>query len=128
MKISIFGGTGATGGKVIQEAGSKGFDVVALARHPEILRARFPEIEVGRGDVFKPETLTPAQVGRGRLGHKTPIKGLYLSGHWTPPGGGIYTVVVSGIQTAQMVLGYKSIENVFRELGQKNLNRIEATV
>jgi len=62
MKISVFGGTGAAGGKVIQEARSKGFDVVALARHPEILRARFPEIEVVQGDVFKSETLRAALI------------------------------------------------------------------
>src|SRR5207253_6173247 len=41
--------------------------------------------------------LTPAQVGPGRLGGVTPIAGLYLAGHWTRPGGGIYGVVLSGI-------------------------------
>ena len=47
---------------------------------------------------------TPAQVGLGRMPHETPIRGLYLSGHWTQPGGGVYGVLVSGIQTAQIIL------------------------
>ena len=66
--------------------------------------------------------VSPPQVGPGRLGHRTPIKGLYLSGHWTQPGGGIYGVVVSGVQTAQTILGYRNIESMFRELGGRNLN------
>jgi len=61
--------------------------------------------------------VSPRQVGRNRLGHKTPIGGLYLSGHWTQPGGGIYGVTVSGIQTAQMILGYKDIGDLFEDLG-----------
>ncbi len=68
--------------------------------------------------------VSPAQVGRGRLGHKTPIKGLYLSGHWTQPGGGIYGVVVSGVQTAMMLLGYKSFEGMFRDLGGKTSKEV----
>jgi prolycopene isomerase len=52
---------------------------------------------------------SPTQVGRKRLAHQTPIRGLYLSGHWTQPGGGIYGVVASGLQTAHIVLGYKTV-------------------
>ena len=40
--------------------------------------------------------------------HKTPIHGLYLSGHWTQPGGGVYGVVASGLQAAQTVAGYET--------------------
>ena len=49
--------------------------------------------------------VSPKQVGRRRLPHETPIDGLYLSGHWTQPGGGIYGVVASGLQTARAVAG-----------------------
>jgi prolycopene isomerase len=63
--------------------------------------------------------VSPRQVGRNRLDHKTPIEGLYLSGHWTQPGGGIYGVTVSGIQTAQMILGYKNIGDLFEDIGGK---------
>ncbi len=60
MKLCVFGGTGATGVNVIQVAKSKGYEVVALARRPEALRDRFPEIQVVPGDVFKPETIKAA--------------------------------------------------------------------
>ena len=63
--------------------------------------------------------VSPQQVGRRRLQHRTPIKGLYLSGHWTQPGGGIYAVTLSGIQTAQMILGYESYGKMFADLGGK---------
>ena len=33
---------------------------------------------------------TPDNTGVGRLGHRTPIDGLMLSGHWTKPGEGLY--------------------------------------
>jgi len=51
---------------------------------------------------------TPEQSGIRRLNMKTPIPGLYLSGHWTMPGGGIAGVVTSGILCAQIVLNEKN--------------------
>jgi prolycopene isomerase len=41
-----------------------------------------------------------------RLDNETPIRGLYLAGHWTQPGGGVYAVVLSGVQTAARILGF----------------------
>lgn len=35
---------------------------------------------------------------------KTPIRNLYLAGHWTYPGGGIPMVIMSGINAAELVL------------------------
>jgi all-trans-retinol 13,14-reductase len=49
--------------------------------------------------------LTPSQAGLARLGVKTPIPGLFLTGHWTMPGGGIAAVVASGELCAARVLG-----------------------
>jgi phytoene desaturase len=49
--------------------------------------------------------LSPSQVGPGRLDNVSPIEGLHFAGHWTQPGGGIYGVVLSGIQTAHSALG-----------------------
>jgi phytoene desaturase len=49
--------------------------------------------------------VSPGQVGPARIQNQSPVKGLYFAGHWTSPGGGIYGVSVSGVQTAQKVLG-----------------------
>ena len=48
--------------------------------------------------------LIPSQIGSKRLGHDTPIEGLYLSGHWTEEGPASFRVVLSGINTATKVL------------------------
>ena len=49
--------------------------------------------------------VTPEQVGTNRIANKAPIDGLYFAGHWTTPGGGVYGVCYSGVQTAQNILG-----------------------
>ena len=56
--------------------------------------------------------LTPAQVGAKRLGHSTPVHGLYLVGQGTRPGHGVPWVMESGIQVARHVLGLASLEDV----------------
>jgi prolycopene isomerase len=45
----------------------------------------------------------PRQSGIYRLSRTTPITNLYLTGHWTSPGGGIAGVVASGELTAEAV-------------------------
>jgi len=60
MKLCVFGGTGVIGSNVISVARAKGYEVVALARRPEILRDQFPGIQAAQGDVFKPETIRAA--------------------------------------------------------------------
>lgn len=44
--------------------------------------------------------LTPDQAVSGRPRQRTPVEGLYLSGHWTNPGGGTIRVLVSAMSTA----------------------------
>jgi prolycopene isomerase len=46
----------------------------------------------------------PRQSGIYRLPRTAPIPNLYLTGHWTSPGGGIAGVVASGELTAETVL------------------------
>jgi prolycopene isomerase len=46
----------------------------------------------------------PGQVGLDRPGPVTPIAGLYLVGHWTRPGGGVASVIVSGRSLAARLL------------------------
>ena len=48
--------------------------------------------------------VTPEQVGPNRIGNQSPVVGLYFSGHWCSPGGGVYGVSVSGMQAAQQIL------------------------
>jgi prolycopene isomerase len=60
--------------------------------------------------------LSPRQVGPGRPGIRTPVDGLWLAGHWTQPGGGVYGVVSSGIQVARSVLGFASERELWRAL------------
>ena len=62
--------------------------------------------------------VTPSQVGPARIQNQSPIKGLFFSGHWTAPGGGVYGVSVSGVQTAQKVLGIAKQSDFFKKISQ----------
>jgi prolycopene isomerase len=53
---------------------------------------------------------SPQQAGSRRLPNRTPVEGLFLAGHWTQPGHGIWTVVLSGINVARLVLGKDASE------------------
>jgi prolycopene isomerase len=46
----------------------------------------------------------PGQIGLDRPGPTTPVQGLYLAGHWTRPGGGVASVIVSGHSLANRLL------------------------
>src|ERR1700730_2133525 len=48
--------------------------------------------------------MSPGQLAEGRLPNTTPIKNLYLVGHWTQPGGGITPVIVSAQHVARTIL------------------------
>lgn len=48
--------------------------------------------------------LLPHQVGGKRLAHDTPVPGLFLTGHWTEEGPASFRVILSGINTARLVL------------------------
>ena len=54
--------------------------------------------------------MTPGQSGNNRLSQKTGIQGLWLSGHWTQPGSGIYGTAASGVGAAKGVLSLPSNE------------------
>jgi prolycopene isomerase len=49
---------------------------------------------------------TPQQTGSRRLNNKSPLPGLFLSGHWTQPGTGSMGCIYSGVRVSQMVLGH----------------------
>jgi prolycopene isomerase len=56
----------------------------------------------------------PDQVGFKRPSIESPIEGLYHTGHWTRPGGGMYGAIISGRLVAQKVLGYKDQKSFVR--------------
>jgi len=93
------------------------FLLVALEKRWPGLRRGIKMIEVGTPRTMERYTrnsdgaiygwdLSPKQIGPRRLRQRTPIEGLYLAGHWTQPGGGIYGVVTSGVQAAREILGH----------------------
>jgi phytoene dehydrogenase-like protein len=47
--------------------------------------------------------MSPDQLGDDRPAIRGPVRNLYLTGHWTQPGGGITPVIVSAMQTAEAV-------------------------
>ena len=61
--------------------------------------------------------LTPQQVGPRRLSQKTPVKNLYLSGHWTRPALGIIGVTVSGLQAARAILSLEGVSEPLADIG-----------
>ena len=52
--------------------------------------------------------MSPDQLAENRLPNTTPVKNLYLCGHWTQPGGGITPVIVSAQRVARMILTGKT--------------------
>jgi prolycopene isomerase len=49
--------------------------------------------------------MSPDQLGAGRPGVVTPVDGLFVTGHWVRPGGGITPVIVSACWVAEAVTG-----------------------
>lgn len=57
MRIALFGGTGRTGQRIIQQAREAGHEVRVLARNPRKLDGSDPGVEVIAGDVLDPATV-----------------------------------------------------------------------
>ncbi len=54
---------------------------------------------------------TVAQSGINRLSQDTCVKGLFLAGAWTQPGGGVHACFVSGLDAAEKALGLLTKRN-----------------
>jgi phytoene dehydrogenase-like protein len=52
--------------------------------------------------------MSPEQLGDARPDTTSPVPGLYFTGHWTRPGGGITPVMVSALQVANSICGRPS--------------------
>jgi phytoene dehydrogenase-like protein len=61
--------------------------------------------------------LTPQQVGPRRLSQKTPIKNLFLCGHWTRPALGIIGVTVSWLLAARDILSKEGVAEPLAAIG-----------
>jgi prolycopene isomerase len=60
---------------------------------------------------------SPQQCTPKRLPRMVNVEGLMLSGHWTEPGSGALRAIASGMQTAQILLGYQSGDELMGALG-----------
>jgi prolycopene isomerase len=67
---------------------------------------------------------TVAQSGTKRLNHRSPLDGLYVSGHWSLPGPGSVRVFTSGIHTAQIVLADAGRQDALADFSKADLPRI----
>ncbi len=63
MRLSIFGATGPTGRCLVAQALARGHSVTAVARSPERMSLRHPQLQVVRGDVTDPTTIAAAIAG-----------------------------------------------------------------
>jgi uncharacterized protein YbjT (DUF2867 family) len=61
--VLVTGATGYIGGRLVPQLLLRGHRVRCLARDPDHLVGRWPEVEVAGGDVLRPETLPPALQG-----------------------------------------------------------------
>jgi len=63
MRLSIFGATGPTGRRLVEQALARGHSVTAVARSPERMSLSHPQLQVVRGDVTDPTTIAAAIAG-----------------------------------------------------------------
>ena len=63
MKLVVFGATGGTGGRVVEQALEAGHEVTAVVRNPARLDVRHERLRVVEADVFEPAQIEPALAG-----------------------------------------------------------------
>lgn len=82
--------------------------IPGLSRHVVVRRVVTPADlarTTGNADgAFAGWAFTPEMLSRNRPQQRTPVPGLYLAGHWTTPTSGVPWVMLSGHNTAGMVL------------------------
>jgi putative NADH-flavin reductase len=63
MKIVVFGATGNIGSRIVEEALSRGHDVVGVVRDPKSVESPDPRVQLVRGDATDPSSV--ARITRG---------------------------------------------------------------
>lgn len=80
-----------------------------LSKHIEVMEAATPRTISRFGSSVKGAIYgfaqTLEQSSLNRLPHETKVKGLFLAGAWTQPGGGVHACFLSGIDAGKLVLG-----------------------
>jgi phytoene dehydrogenase-like protein len=78
-----------------------------LSKHCAVIEAATPltleRYTANEGGATYGLAPTPNQIGRGRPANRTPLKGLYLAGHYTRPAHGIVGAALSGRFAADMI-------------------------
>lgn len=64
MKLLIFGATGGTGLKLVEQALEKGYMVTAFARNPQKLPIQHPKLRIIQGDVMNLTSVINAMLGQ----------------------------------------------------------------
>lgn len=63
MKLIIFGSTGGTGRKLVEQALERGYEVTAFVRNPKKLSQKHGRLTIVQGDVLDPESVEKAIKG-----------------------------------------------------------------
>jgi phytoene dehydrogenase-like protein len=79
--------------------------VVKLSASAETSR-RFT---LNRGGAMLGWEMAPDQLGEARPDLETAVRGLWLVGHWTRPGGGVTPVIVSAVRVAEAITGERML-------------------
>jgi putative NADH-flavin reductase len=78
MKLLVFGATGGTGGRLVQQALEQGHVVTAFARDPRKIRLTHENLRVVQGDILRPESVETAVAGQeavlSALGTRPPVR------------------------------------------------------
>ncbi len=83
--------------------------VPGISRHIEVQLAASAETSwkftLNRHGAMLGWEMSPDQLGNGRPDVEGPVRGLYLVGHWTRPGGGVTPVIMSAVRVAEKIAG-----------------------
>src|SRR5438067_7183131 len=82
MKLLVFGASGGTGGRLVQQALQQGHVVTAFSRDPGKIRLHHDNLRVVRGDILHSESVENAVTGQdavvSALGTRLPIRTVLL--------------------------------------------------
>jgi nucleoside-diphosphate-sugar epimerase len=82
LNVLVFGATGGTGRRLVEQALERGHTVTAFARDPGKIQLKHDNLRVAKGDILQPDTVAVAVAGQdavlSALGIRLPITILIL--------------------------------------------------